>query len=92
VGECRGPDDGGFYYGLVPDTIAAFEAAGLRYYNEQILVTMVGSLPLRTGKHFDVMRKVGKTHQNILTFCKGSPRRATEACGPVLIQDPLSKR
>lgn len=92
VGECRGPDEGGPYYGLVPDTIAVFEAAGLRYYNEQILVTMVGSLPLRTGKHFDVMRKVGKTHQNILTFCKGSPRRATDACGPILLKDPLNKR
>ena len=24
-----------------------------------------------------------QTHQNVLVFCKGDPRKATEACGPV---------
>jgi hypothetical protein len=26
---------------------------------------------------------VAQTHQNVLVFCKGDPRKATEACGPV---------
>lgn len=81
VGEVR--DKKGNYYGFVPDTIAAFEAAGLRFYNEAILVTAAGSLPIRTGKQFTATRKLGKTHQNILVFVKGDAKRATEAIGEV---------
>ena len=36
-----------------------------------ILVTSVGSLPLRAGKVFKSSRKVGKQHQNVLVFLKG---------------------
>lgn len=79
VGEVR--DKKGNYYGFVPDTIAAFEAAGLRFYNEAILVTAAGSLPIRVGKQFDATRKIGKTHQNILVFVKGDAKKATEAIG-----------
>jgi hypothetical protein len=85
VGEVRGPD--GCYYGFVPDTIRAFEAAGLRYYNELILVTAVGSLPVRAGPQFRVSRKIGKTHQNLLVFVKGDPKRATAACGAVEVDE-----
>lgn len=81
VGEVR--DRRGNYVGFVPDTIAAFRAAGLEYYNEAILVTAVGSLPIRAGKQFAATRKIGKTHQNVLVFVKGDARRATEACGDV---------
>jgi hypothetical protein len=42
-----------------------------------------------TGKQFSTTRKLGKTHQNILIFCKGDPRRATEACGIVEISDDI---
>jgi hypothetical protein len=79
VGEVRAKD--GFYYGFVPDTIRAFELAGARYYNEAILVTALGSLPIRAGKSFMATRKLGKTHQNLLVFCKGDPRIAAQACG-----------
>ena len=85
VGEARGRD--GNYYGLVPDTISAFRDAGLGYYNELILVTAAGSLPLRAGQQFARTRKVGKTHQNVLVFCKGDARRATEAIGPVAVPE-----
>lgn len=70
----------GFYRNFVGDTVAAFEAAGARLYNEAILVTAVGSLPIRVGKQFKAGRKLGKTHQNILVFCKGDPKRAAQAC------------
>ena len=72
VGEIR--DKKGFYKGLVPDTIRAFENAGARYYNEAILVTAVGSLPIRIGRQFIAGRKIGKTHQNVLVFFKGDPK------------------
>lgn len=79
IGEVR--DKKGNYYGFVPDTIRAFEEAGLRFYNEIILVTAAGSLPIRAGKQFATTRKVGKTHQNVLVFVKGDPKKATEAIG-----------
>lgn len=81
VGEVRGK--GGAYYNFVGDTVEAFKAAGLDFYNEAILVTAVGSLPIRAGKQFSTSRKLGKTHQNILVFCKGDPKKATEACGEI---------
>lgn len=85
VGEVRGPDDG--YRSLVAETIAAFQAGGLAYYNEAILVTMVGSLPIRAGKQFSVSRKLGKTHQNVLVFVKGDGKRAAAACGEIETPD-----
>lgn len=81
VGEVRDKD--GSYYGFVSDTIAAFRAAGLEFYNEGILVTAVGSLPIRAGKQFAASRKFGKTHQNILVFVKGDAKLATAEMGEV---------
>jgi hypothetical protein len=81
VGDVR--DDGGRYVNLPGRTVEAFEAAGARFYNDAILVTAVGSLPIRAGRQFTASRKLGRTHQNVMVFCKGDPRRATEACGPV---------
>jgi len=85
VGDLR--DKKGFYRNFVSHTIEAFEMAGARLYNEAILVTSLGSLPIRVGKAFSATRKMGKTHQNVLVFCKGDPRKATEACGTVEIAD-----
>jgi hypothetical protein len=42
---------------------------------------MIGSLPLRVRKQFETSRKLGRTHQSVLIFCKGDPRRAAKACG-----------
>lgn len=85
VGDVRDPK--GLYRNFVSDTIAAFHAVGLALYNEAILVTAVGSLPIRVGKQFTSGRKLGKTHQNVVIFVKGDPRRATAACGPVDVPD-----
>jgi hypothetical protein len=85
VGEVR--DKRGNYYGFVPDTIQAFRDAGLEYYNEAILVTAVGSLPIRAGRQFQAGRKLGKTHQNILVFVKGNAKQATQAIGDVEFGD-----
>jgi len=81
VGDFR--DKKGMYRNFVSDTIAAFQNAGAMLYNEAILVTAVGSLPIRAGKQFDAARKLGKTHQNVLVFVRGDPRKATEAIGKV---------
>ena len=78
VGNYR--DKRGFYCDLVGETVRAFQDAGAGFYNEAVLVTAVGSLPIRVGKQFTAARKLGKTHQNVLVFCKGDPKRATQAC------------
>jgi DNA modification methylase len=70
VGEIR--DENGFYRNFVGDTITTMLALGLRYYNEAILVTSVGSLPLRVNAQFGGYRKLGKTHQNMVCFYNGS--------------------
>lgn len=79
VGEVR--DRAGNYRNFVGDTVEAFRAAGLHFYNEAILVTAVGSLPVRVGKQFKAGRKLGKTHQNVLVFIKGDGKRAAKAIG-----------
>lgn len=88
VGEVREKNKAGFYNNFVLDTIMAFEAAGARFYNEMILLTSVGTLALRAGRTFSSSRKIGKTHQNILVFCKGDPWKAVEACGEVDVTLP----
>lgn len=85
IGDVRDAD--GFYINLPGRTVEAFEAAGARYYNDAILVTAVGSLPIRAGRQFMASRKLGRTHQNVLIFCKGDPRAATQACGAVEFGD-----
>ena len=88
VGDFR--DKKGFYRNFVSDTIAAMQDAGAMLYNEAILVTAVGSLSIRAGRQFAAGRKLGKTHQQVLVFCKGDPKKATKACGPVEVslKDP----
>jgi DNA modification methylase len=86
VGDVR--DKKGNYYNFVGDTVQAFQAAGLEYYNEAILVTNAGSTAMRAGKQFIASRKLGKTHQNVLVFVKGDGKRATQACGPVEVHIP----
>lgn len=72
---------------LVGITVRAMEAAGLHYYNDLILVTPCGSLPIRAGRHFQAARKVGKQHQYVLIFVKGDGKRATQRLGDVELPD-----
>jgi len=70
VGEIRDKRSGA-YRNFVGDTINVMRGIGLEYYNEAVLLTAVGSLPLRVGKQFGKWRKLGKGHQNVLVFWKG---------------------
>jgi DNA modification methylase len=87
VGEVR--DAKGNYIDFVGDTVQAFRDAGLSYYNEAILVTAVGSLPIRAGRQFSAGRKLGKTHQNILVFVKGDGKKAAARCGVVEVDESM---
>lgn len=79
VGDVR--DKKGNYYNFIGDTVEAFRAAGLHFYNEAMLVTPCGSVAMRAGNTFNISRKLGKTHQNVLVFVKGDGKKATAACG-----------
>jgi len=83
IGEVR--DKKGNYYNFLGDTIKSFKDAGFHYYNEAVLVTAIGSLPLRAGRAMKTARKLGKTHQNILIFLKGDAKKATAKCGEINI-------
>jgi len=81
VGDYR--DKRGLYRNFVGDTISAFLDAGAGLYNEAIYVSPMGTLPLRAGRTFRASRKLGKTHQNVLVFVKGDPKKAADKCGVV---------
>lgn len=68
-------DQRGFYRHFVVDTAAAFEECGARLYNEAILVSPIGTAAIRATRQFNGGRKLVKTHQNVLVFCKGDPPR-----------------
>lgn len=85
VGNYR--DKRGYLRDLVGLTVRAMESAGARYYNDFIVVTPAGSLPIRAGNAFQSTRKMGRTHQYCLIFCKGDPKKATARIGNVEIAD-----
>lgn len=70
IGEIRDKKTGA-YRNFVGDNISCFMDLGLHYYNEVVLITPKGSLPIRAGKQFTVSKKLAKGHQNILIFFKG---------------------
>lgn len=68
VGEVRNKQ--GNYIGFVPDTIKAFEKAGLGFYNEAILLTSgLGAAGMRANGNMK-SQKLVKVHQNVLVFKK----------------------
>ncbi len=78
VGDFRNKKTGELR-GFVGETVDAFRDAGLSFYNDMVLTTSIITLVIRINKQFDVGRKIGKSHQNVLLFVKGDPREATKA-------------
>lgn len=69
VGEIRNKKTGE-YRSFVPDNMRLFTELGFKYYNELVLVTPIGTAPIRAAESMK-NRKVVKTHQNVLVFYKG---------------------
>jgi DNA modification methylase len=86
IGEVRDKKTGA-YYNFVGDNIRIFTEAGLTYYNEAVLLTPIGSMPIRAGKQFVAGRKLSKGHQNVLVFYKGSPKTIKAEFGDVEFGD-----
>lgn len=83
VGEVRKKT--GAYHGFIPDTIKAFEDAGLKYYNELILLNVAGGKAYTAGHDAKQSRKIAKVHQNILAFVKGDADEAAKIHEQVLV-------
>lgn len=82
VGDFRDKTTG-YYRDFESETIRAFRAAGLHLYNRAVLLTMLGTAPVRASAQFPSGRKLMKTHQDVLVFCKGDWKKAAAACGPL---------
>jgi len=76
VGEFR--DERGGLMNFVGDTATICRDLGMVYVNEAILVTAPNTAPLRAERPFQASRKMTRIHQNVLVFCKGDPKEATE--------------
>lgn len=84
VGEVR--DKNGYYYNFVGDTIQAGLEAGLKYYNEVILVNQISSLASRIRRQINNSRKVGKHHQNVIIFYKSGGGKIKDEYPPIDIR------
>lgn len=67
VGEIR--DKKGNYVGFVPDTIRAFQDAGMHFYNECIYAQALNTAAARANGNMK-NKKLVKVHQNVLIFRK----------------------
>jgi hypothetical protein len=86
VSDYRSKIDGS--YACFPSKVRRWHLdAGMKLYNEAILLNVAGSLPIRAGKQFAATRKLGRMHQEILIFLKGDEKLATAAMAPI---DPKS--
>lgn len=77
IGDVRNPKTGG-YRGLHHRTVEAFEKAGLSVINEAVILSPLGSIPVRAGAPFEANRKLANAHQHLLIFVKGDPRAAAD--------------
>ena len=82
VGNIRDLKTGG-YYDLAGDTVRAFTKEGLLFYNDALLLNAVGTLSIRAPRQFNVSRKLGKQHQNVLCFYKGDQKNIKTKFGKV---------
>ena len=85
VGDIR--DKKGFYRNFIDDTKKAFLDCGLKTYNELILLEQSGTGAMRANKTFGTYRKVIKTHQNVLVFYKGDPKKIKENYKEITIEN-----
>lgn len=71
-------------------TVLAAQAAGFHLHQDAVLVTPVGSLPVRSAKQFQATRVLGRTHQDVLVLVKGDRKRAAARLGQVDVADALA--
>lgn len=70
IGDVRDKD--GFYKDFVTITKNAYYNAGMKLYNDIVLLNSVGTAAMRAGRPM-LNRKLAKIHQNVLVFFQGDP-------------------
>lgn len=78
VGDIR--DSKGAYRDFIGQTKRLFMDQGLCLYNDNVLLDMHGTAPMRAGRNF-ALRKTTKVHQNVLVFYKGKISAIKETFG-----------
>lgn len=61
----------------------AAEAVGMALVNDAVLLTPVGSIAMRAARAFRSSRTLGRVHQEVLVYVKGSRKKAADRLGPV---------
>jgi len=87
VTEIRGKE--GFNKGFVADTVAAFEDAGAKFYNDAVLINQIGSGAIRARRMFETNRKLCRTHQNVLVFFKGDWKKVKELFPKIEVSEEM---
>lgn len=87
VGDVR--DKKGFYRNFVDYTKKCFNDNGCMTYNELILIEQFGTAGMRAAHTFGALRKVIKTHQNMLVFYKGNPKNIKNNFTEIEIEEAL---
>jgi hypothetical protein len=82
VGDIRDQSTG-LVRPFVEQTIECFEGAGAALYDKAVLVSPIGTMPIRANNQFRASRKLVRGHQYLLVFCKGDPKAATQRMGDV---------
>lgn len=85
VGDIRNSKTG-FYYDFIGSVIRTFERAGMQLYNSAVLVTAVGTAAIRARQSMRG-RKLVKTHQNVLVFYKGDPKKIKDNFTDIEIEE-----
>ena len=72
-------DKKGMYRGFTCDTVSAFVDCGCKLYNDIVKLDPYGTGAIRADGQFSSLRKVVRTHQNVLIFVKGDPKKIKTA-------------
>lgn len=64
----------GAYYDFTGDVKRTFKEAGFCLYNDLVLINAAGSAAMRAANWMKT-RKMIRTHQNVLVFYKGNPKK-----------------
>lgn len=68
----------GFLRDLVGLTVDSMEECGVHYYDDFIYMTPIANIRFTAKNHFRASRKFGRTHQYMLVFVKGDPKKASQ--------------
>jgi ParB-like chromosome segregation protein Spo0J len=69
-------------------TVRAMQAAGLGYCSGAVHVTPAWSMATSAGRQFRATRALGRIHEDVMVFVKGTPQAAAKACGTIEVTFP----